>query len=69
MADYGDPLHAGEARVLERAEHIVDRLIQKHPVFSSAFAVLRIKTPLVLLIGCALVGGFLANPIGPAKPH
>lgn len=61
-----DPLHAGEARVLERAEHIVDRLIQKHPVFTSAFALLRFKTPIMLLIGCALVGGFLADPIGPA---
>jgi hypothetical protein len=60
-----DPLCAGEARVIERAEHIVNRLTQKHPVFTSAFAVLRIKTPLTLLIGCALVGGFLADPIGP----
>ena len=60
------PLYAGEARVLARAEHIVDRLIQKHPVFRSALAVLRVKTPLVLLISCALVGGFLADPIGPA---
>jgi hypothetical protein len=62
----GDPLRDGEAQVLERAEHIVDRLTQKHPVFTSAFAVLRIKTPLTLLIACALVGGFLADPIGPA---
>lgn len=61
-----DPLRAGEALVLERAEHIVDRLTQKHPVFTSAFAVLRIKTPLTLLIACALVGGFLADPLGPA---
>lgn len=61
-----DPLHAGEARVIERAEYIADRLTQKYPVFTSAFAVLRIKTPLTLLIGCALVGGFLADPIGPA---
>jgi len=61
-----DPLRAGEARVIERAEHIVNRLTQKHPVFTSAFAVLRMKTPLTLLIGCALVGGFLADPIGPA---
>ncbi|MBX3326590.1 MAG: DUF2868 domain-containing protein [Nitrospira sp.] len=62
----GDPLPDGEARVLERAEHIVDRLIQNHPVFTSAFTVLRFKTPFMLLIGCALVGGFLADPIGPA---
>ena len=60
------PLHIGEARVLERAEHIVDRLTRKHPVFASAFAVLQIKTPLTLLIGCALLGGVLADPIGPA---
>ena len=61
-----DPMRAGEARVIERAEHIVDRLTQKHPVFNSAFAALRIKIPVTLLIGCALVGGFLADPIGPA---
>ena len=61
-----DSLYAGEARVLERAEHIVDRLTQKHSVFISAFAILRIKTPLTLLIACALVGGFLADPLGPA---
>ena len=60
------PMGDGEARVIERAEHIVDRLTLKHPVFTSAFAVLRIKAPLMLLIGCALVGGFLADPIGPA---
>jgi Protein of unknown function (DUF2868) len=60
-----DPMRAGEARVIERAEHIVDRLTQKHPVFNSAFAALRIKIPVTLLIGCALVGGFLADPIGP----
>lgn len=62
----GDPLHAGEVRVLERAEHIVDRLTQTHPMFTSALAVLRVRTPVTLLIGCALVGGFLADPIGPA---
>ena len=61
-----DPMRAGDARVIERAEHIVNRLTHKHPVFNSAFAVLRIKTPVTLLIGCALVGGFLADPIGPA---
>lgn len=61
-----DPLHAGESWVIERAQHLVDRLTQKHPIFASAFAVLRIKTPLALLISCALVGGFLADPIGPA---
>lgn len=61
-----DPLRAGEARVIERAEHIIDRLTQKHPVFNSAFAALRIKIPVTLLIGCALMGGFLADPIGPA---
>jgi len=61
-----DPMRAGEAGVIERAEHIVDRLTQKHPVFNSAFAALRIKIPVTLLIGCALVGGFLADPIGPA---
>lgn len=61
-----DPMRAGDARVIERAEHIVDRLTQKHPVFNSAFAALRIKIPVTLLIGCALVGGFLADPIGPA---
>ncbi|MEQ1681275.1 MAG: DUF2868 domain-containing protein [Nitrospira sp.] len=60
------PMRAGDARVIERAEHIVDRLTQKHPVFNSAFAVLRIKIPVTLLIGCALAGGFLADPIGPA---
>ncbi len=61
-----DPMRAGDARVIERAEHIVDRLTQKHPVFNSAFAALRIKIPVTMLIGCALVGGFLADPIGPA---
>jgi hypothetical protein len=61
-----DPACAGEASVIERAEHIYDRLTQKHPALTSAFAVLRIKTPVTLLIGCALVGGFLADPIGPA---
>jgi hypothetical protein len=61
-----DPACAGEASVIERAEHIYDRLTQKHPTLTSAFAVLRIKTPVTLLIGCALVGGFLADPIGPA---
>ena len=61
-----DPLRAGEARVLERAEHIVNRLTRQHPVFASAFTVLQIKTPLVLLIGCAVLGGILADPIGPA---
>ena len=61
-----DPMRAGEARAIERAEHIVDRLTQKHPVFNAAFAALRIKIPVTLLIGCALVGGFLADPIGPA---
>jgi len=61
-----DPARTGEARVIERAEHISDRLTQKHPALTSAFAVLRIKMPVTLLIGCALVGGFLADPIGPA---
>jgi hypothetical protein len=61
-----DPARAGEASVYARAEHISDRLIQKHPALTSAFAVLRIKTPITPLIGCALVGGFLADPIGPA---
>ena len=61
-----DAAQSGEARIIARAEYISDRLTQKHPVFSSALAVARIKTPLVLLIGCALVGGFLADPIGPA---
>jgi hypothetical protein len=59
-------LYAGESQVIERADHILDRLTQKHPVFTSAIAVLGIKTPITLLIGCALVGGFLADPIGPA---
>ncbi len=61
-----DPARAGEALVIERAEQISNRLTQKHPALSSAFAVLRIKTPVTLLIGCAVVGGFLADPIGPA---
>lgn len=61
-----DPLQAGESRVIERAERIADRLTQTHPALTPAFTVLRIKTPLTLLIGCALVGGFLADPIGPA---
>ncbi|MDH5726510.1 MAG: hypothetical protein OEY60_13665, partial [Nitrospira sp.] len=61
-----DPARAGEASVIERAEHISDRLTQKHPALTSAFAVLRIKMPITLLIGCALMGGFLADPIGPA---
>ena len=61
-----DPLRAAETRVLERAEHIVDRLTHKHPVFASALAVLQIKTPLTLLIGCALLGGVIADPIGPS---
>ena len=61
-----DPARAGETLVIERADHISNRLTQKHPALTSAFAVLRIKTPVTLLIGCALVGGFLADPIGPA---
>jgi hypothetical protein len=61
-----DAARAGEGLVIERAERISDRLTQKHPALTSAFAVLRIKTPVTLLIGCALVGGFLADPIGPA---
>ncbi|MBK9308380.1 MAG: DUF2868 domain-containing protein [Nitrospira sp.] len=69
LRDYAsaeDSARAGEARVIERAERISERLMQKHPALTSAFAVLRIKTPLTLLIGCAVVGGFLADPIGPA---
>lgn len=61
-----DAARAGEDLVIERAERISDRLTQKYPTLTSAFAVLRIKTPVTLLIGCALVGGFLADPIGPA---
>ena len=61
-----DPARHGEASVIERAEYIIDRLTQKHPALASAFAVLRIKTPVTLLIGCAVIGGFLADPIGPA---
>lgn len=61
-----DPARTGEARVIERAERISERLTQKHPALTSAFAVLQIKTPLALLIGCAVVGGFVADPIGPA---
>ncbi len=61
-----DPVRVGEARVIERAEQISDRLTQKYPTLATAFTVLRIKTPLTLLIGCAVVGGFLADPIGPA---
>lgn len=61
-----DPAHAGEAWLIERADRIAGRLTQRHPALTSAFTVLRIKTPLTLLIGCAVVGGFLADPIGPA---
>lgn len=61
-----DAACTGEAWVIKRAEHISNRLIQKHPVLTSAFAVLRMKTPITLLIGCALLGGFLADPVGPA---
>lgn len=61
-----DSAHAGEAWVIERADQISGRLTQKHPALTSAFTVLRIKTPLTLFIGCAVVGGFLADPIGPA---
>lgn len=60
------PARIGKARVIERAEQISDRLTQKHPALTSAFTVLRIRTPLALLIGCAVVGGFVADPIGPA---
>jgi hypothetical protein len=62
----GDPTHDGEAWVIERADRISGRLIRKHPALKSAFAVLRLKIPLTLFIGCAVVGGFLADPIGPA---
>lgn len=62
----GEASHTGEAWVIERAEQISDRLSHKHSLFSSALAVARIKTPLTLLIGCALIGGFLADPVGPA---
>jgi hypothetical protein len=65
-ATEGEPAQAGEVWVIERAVRISGRLIQQHPALTSAFAVLRIKTPLTLLIGCAVVGGFLADPIGPA---
>ena len=61
-----NPAPAGEVWVIERAEQISDRLTQKHPALTSAFAALRVKTPLALLIGCAMVGGFFADPIGPA---
>lgn len=61
-----DPARAGEAWVIERADQISGRLTQKHSALTSAFAVLRIETPLTLLIICAVVGGFLADPIGPA---
>ena len=61
-----DPARAGETRVIERAEQISGRLTQKYPALTSAFTVLQIKTSLALLIGCAVVGGFLADPIGPA---
>ena len=61
-----DPARAGEAWVIERADRIAGRLTQRHPALTSAFTVLRIKTPLTLFIGCAVVGGFLADPIGPA---
>ena len=61
-----DSTRAGEAWVIERAAQISGRLTQKHPALTSAFAVLRIRTPLMLLILCAVVGGFLADPIGPS---
>ncbi len=61
-----DPARAGETWVIERADQISDRLTQKHPALTSAFTVLQIRTPLALLIGCAVVGGFLADPIGPS---
>lgn len=61
----GEAPHSGEAWVIERAEQISDRLSQKHSLFSSAVAVAQIKTPITPLIGCALIGGFLADPIGP----
>lgn len=61
-----DPTRDGEAWVIERADQISGRLTQKHPALISAFTILRIKTPLTLFIGCAVVGGFLADPIGPA---
>lgn len=61
-----DPVRAGESLVIERAERISDRLTQKHPALTSAYTVLQIKTPLALIVGFALVGGFLADPIGPA---
>ncbi|NGZ03091.1 MAG: hypothetical protein CV090_08580 [Nitrospira sp. WS238] len=61
-----DSVRAGETRVIERSEQISGRLIQKYPTLASAFTVLRIRTPLALLIGCAAVGGFFADPIGPA---
>lgn len=61
-----DRSHDGETRLIERAEQISGKLIQKYPTLASAFTVLQVKTPLVLLIGCAAVGGFLSDPIGPA---
>ncbi|MBH0202282.1 MAG: DUF2868 domain-containing protein [Nitrospira sp.] len=65
-SDSGNRAARGDAWVIERAEQIADRLTKKYSALSSAFTVLRIKIPLTLLIGCALVGGFLADPIGPA---
>jgi hypothetical protein len=61
-----DSMRAADTWVIERAEQISNRLTQKHPALTSAFTVVQIKVPLTLLIGCALVGGFLADPIGPA---
>ncbi len=60
------PARAGEVWVIERAEQISSRLTQKYPTLTTALTVLQIRTPLALLIGCAVVGGFLADPVGPA---
>ncbi len=62
----GEVPHGGEAWVIQRAEQISDRLSQKYSLFNSALATALIKTPLTPLIGCALIGGFLADPVGPA---
>ncbi len=57
----------GEAFVIQRAEKLFQGLVQQFPTLESAFTVLDFRLPLALLIGSCLIGGVLADPIGPAR--
>lgn len=66
LRDTGNPVRSGEAFVMERAEQISDRVTHKYAALQSALTILHFNLPIKFLIACCLVGGFLADPIGPA---